>query len=104
MQTITPADRDKATTLAHTDRAAFDTAYDAWLAEDRIDGTPDYTDYFKDSDTLLSETLGDVRVQEIDSLMDEAMSADDMTTYSALEHGLDGLREAYAGAFGDLPK
>lgn len=104
MQTITAADQAKATALGHADRTTFNTAYDAWLAEDRIDGTPDYTDYFKDSETLLGETLGNARVQEIDTRMDEAMTADDMATYSTLEHGLDGLREAYAGAFGDLPK
>lgn len=104
MSTITIADHETAATLGHADRARFDVEYDAWLAKDRIDGAPDYTLYFKEEDAVMEAVLGATRAQEVASLMTQALEADAMDTYDALEQGTYTLGKAYMKAFGPLPK
>lgn len=104
MSTITVADHQTATDLGRADRASFDTAYNAWLAEDRLDGTPDYTLHFKEEDDLMEAVLGAARSREVASLMEQAMAADDMDAHDVLERGIYTLGKAYTKAFGPLPK
>lgn len=100
---ITTADMNTAHTLGTNDRAAFDVVYDAWLTTDSLNGTPDYTDYFKERDAALASILGGERLDDLTATIDQLGDVDD-AAQERLEIEVDNLFAAYSGAFGPLPK
>lgn len=104
MAPITHTDRQEAIALGQADRTSFNAEYNTWLAEDRIDGTPDYTVYCKDRDSALHAILGGERLATTTTTLDELMAVDDMDAYGLLESEVDALVAAYEEGFGPLPK
>lgn len=104
MPIITNINREDAATLGRKDRASFDTAYNAWLATDAIDGTPDYTDHLREQDIVFTALIGATYVERIKSRLAKYLEADDLDAYDVLEAEMDALYKAYTDAFGELPK